>query len=534
MQFLKVLLLVFTAMVTQSCKITMPSLVSLITKEYDPYDFQGSKAIQAQQGFQDTLIIGDDPTPGGHGERVLRIILGTFNRNKGGIPEKNIMFFQDFGHYAFSSNQGLMQFVSDRQRVLRNATKVVHIPYLTPLTEQDDVTRVAASSCLFVLSASNMRDYFNSNRNLYNSNHPVWQGAGGRGLNKRHYQNVLDVYNTGKVIAATSAKVTEAGEIEPFDFVVPCGDIKESCFTLAPEQATSASSARLAAMSFYLAQFWETPEEVIDVLSDCSVDVGEPGVDREYGRGLANLLCPRVLQKEVAVVQEHLGDSEEEEIFSSAGGDLAGSWEAEKTPLQIYIPAALKETLQAEYQGTVTGTVTFQGNTLKADFTAEADIAVTFLMPIEAKAEDTLQFEEAYMVEEENTVSVESVKTSFTYEATEDSLHLIRSYTLNEMLSLLPDPLGSMAEKLSEDLLVDNRLQVKMRFARVEQPVALLGDFDGDGTVGIPDFLLFTNAFGSVRGDRSFDEIFDLIPDGIINVADFLLFIDQFGKTRNG
>ncbi len=60
-----------------------------------------------------------------------------------------------------------------------------------------------------------------------------------------------------------------------------------------------------------------------------------------------------------------------------------------------------------------------------------------------------------------------------------------------------------------------------------ESPVA---DFDGDGTVGISDFLLFATRFGLSRGDAGYDARFDLDGDGTIGIGDFLLFVDAFGK----
>lgn len=55
-------------------------------------------------------------------------------------------------------------------------------------------------------------------------------------------------------------------------------------------------------------------------------------------------------------------------------------------------------------------------------------------------------------------------------------------------------------------------------------------DFDGDGVVGIPDFLLFVNHFGSSRGDGTYDAKYDLDGNGVIGIPDFLLFVDNFGK----
>ena len=53
-------------------------------------------------------------------------------------------------------------------------------------------------------------------------------------------------------------------------------------------------------------------------------------------------------------------------------------------------------------------------------------------------------------------------------------------------------------------------------------------DFDGDGVVGITDFLLFVEAFGST------DSKFDIDGDGVVGVTDFLLFVESFGKKVDG
>ena len=60
-----------------------------------------------------------------------------------------------------------------------------------------------------------------------------------------------------------------------------------------------------------------------------------------------------------------------------------------------------------------------------------------------------------------------------------------------------------------------------------ESPTA---DFDGDGTVGISDFLLFATRFGLSRGDAGYDARFDLDGNGSIGISDFLIFVNAFGK----
>ena len=59
-------------------------------------------------------------------------------------------------------------------------------------------------------------------------------------------------------------------------------------------------------------------------------------------------------------------------------------------------------------------------------------------------------------------------------------------------------------------------------------------DFNGDGVVGFPDFLLFVGVYGSSRGDGTYQVRYDLDGDGVIGVPDFLIFVDNFGKEVSG
>ena len=58
-----------------------------------------------------------------------------------------------------------------------------------------------------------------------------------------------------------------------------------------------------------------------------------------------------------------------------------------------------------------------------------------------------------------------------------------------------------------------------------------LPDFDGNGIVDLPDFLLFVEYFGTSLGDETYEDRFDLDGDGAINFSDFLIFASNFGKT---
>ena len=55
-------------------------------------------------------------------------------------------------------------------------------------------------------------------------------------------------------------------------------------------------------------------------------------------------------------------------------------------------------------------------------------------------------------------------------------------------------------------------------------------DFDGDGTVGVSDFLQFVEQFGFSENDEGYEARFDLDGDGVIGIGDFLIFVNAFGK----
>ena len=56
-------------------------------------------------------------------------------------------------------------------------------------------------------------------------------------------------------------------------------------------------------------------------------------------------------------------------------------------------------------------------------------------------------------------------------------------------------------------------------------------DFDGDGTVGFGDFLIFASGFGAGEGDTNYDPRLDLDKDGSVGFGDFLAFAAVFGQT---
>ncbi len=81
---------------------------------------------------------------------------------------------------------------------------------------------------------------------------------------------------------------------------------------------------------------------------------------------------------------------------------------------------------------------------------------------------------------------------------------------------------GGQTETVSMDL------SATLRVAKPPSP-----DFDRSGMVGVPDFLLFVDVFGSRSGQDRYEAKYDLDVDGEIGIDDFLIFSDSFGKVVN-
>ena len=66
---------------------------------------------------------------------------------------------------------------------------------------------------------------------------------------------------------------------------------------------------------------------------------------------------------------------------------------------------------------------------------------------------------------------------------------------------------------------------------RFSMAVCLIGDFNDDGAVNESDFSLFQAAFGFSEGDDGFNVDMDLNGDGTIGIPDFLIFVSHYPGT---
>ena len=312
--FLRIFLLILLPLSFCSCRVFFPSLIDLA--DFDQVDFSTSRVIQSQGGYRGFLILGDRPGTS-HATAMEGYLLEM------GIPGKNYGIFPEFT-YKFgridkgtSINQGVSIHFSS-PTLLSAKTRVVGIPYGLPFgASLEETSLIQKSNVVFVMPvgnavvgdpASRMRWDRDTQLSIY-----AVHGSHAQYFVARYDSFISQSLSTGKILVAASVGydvVDGKTVIRPSQTTKLCGDTKEHCFSIYTKEtppsggSSSAATIRLSGIAFYLSQLFPTAEEVVSVLRECAIDVGEPGPDREYGVGLVNLFCTRVLEKEMAVASE--------------------------------------------------------------------------------------------------------------------------------------------------------------------------------------------------------------------------------------
>ncbi len=229
------------------------------------------------------------------------------------------------------------------------------------------------------------------------------------------------------------------------------------------------------------------------------------------------------------------------------GGDIVGSWVAEKVGLDAYVPAGLVQAVSPlTVEGEINGTITIGSDgSIQADYTTVTNVSAVLLVPLTVAVHDTSQYTGNYTVASDThalTITLENEDPlSYTYTATADSLHIIRPLLLDELLQSLSEAVRPLAmSALSQHVPPDDPIKIVITFAKATDtgtpptpptpPTMLTGDFDGNGTVEFSDFLLFVAQFGKSSSDDSFNASMDLDSSGTIDFPDFLLFVAAFGS----
>ena len=220
-----------------------------------------------------------------HAEHMYDIIA------ESGIPHSNIEVVDT--HKNQSSILKLHQF-----RVVNSSTTWNSYPTLS------EIKWIQKNNTLFVCAAGNTGQYGHV-RDLYKPESQVYASAAEIPWN---YERAMQLLETGKVIIATIVEVDEGGRHHSYKSAIRAGDAKNYTFAVpldrrtAREICTSGATARLSALAFHLAQLYGTPEEIIAVLRKTATDIGEPGVDEEFGWGVPNVNHPIILNRSKEVV----------------------------------------------------------------------------------------------------------------------------------------------------------------------------------------------------------------------------------------
>ena len=263
----------------------------------EPETFAGREAlksrIEAAGGFEGMIALFDGPTSG-HGQGVRQVMIDE------GVPPDRIEF-PELTHVT-----EIRQFNLERNADLRKRTRVAHVPFLTPLGEDDDPDVIAAHNIVWSIAAGSKR---HGDRNLWHPDHPHWTGSSAPCCGNA-YENHMEAFATGKALIATYVHRDGEGGYTVIDGIASCGEARDACFAVGQpmdeDGGTSSASAKLAAAAFYVFQLYEKAEEVVDTLKECAEDIGEPGVDSEFGLGVLSLACARVENAEVLTASSSL------------------------------------------------------------------------------------------------------------------------------------------------------------------------------------------------------------------------------------
>ena len=195
------------------------------------------------------------------------------------------------------STRRLEGFFQSENDSLRAETLVVNLSVF-PAFDPDDADGIREHNIVFVAGTANVNPN-NANecdpedmpdRDFWRPDHSFHLCENDDSV----YRNTMQAIATGKVLYAASAVRRPDGTIVPNQRTLMCGDTKEYCFAV-PSESTSESAVLLSSAVFHLFQLYERAEDVVHALKSCAEDVGEPGVDREFGQGVLDLRCAEAM-----------------------------------------------------------------------------------------------------------------------------------------------------------------------------------------------------------------------------------------------
>ena len=304
-----------------------------------------STLLSANGGFKGKIFLHDD-IDSGHGEVMLKMLTRS-------VPRESVM-----AHEVYFIPRGPLQngkpdpsflpgFYTKKEgkRIKDGASvRVIHKPvvgYAIPgsLNEEGILQILKNHDILIVYGAGNFGS--SPHLDMYQPDNPLWGGeyeyGGGIRVKLPEYHEVERHFQGGHAIMATHAvkKPKTFGEFASFAYSskkskkdlesmyqnsgeyirhplnARFGALKEYGFTVLFALGdwtwgTSNASAHVAAFAFYLCQLWDTTAEVLEVMQKTAIDIGEPGVDEEFGWGLINANHPIIWDRAAKKLEESL------------------------------------------------------------------------------------------------------------------------------------------------------------------------------------------------------------------------------------
>ena len=201
------------------------------------------------------------------------------------------------------------------------------------------------------------------------------------------------------------------------------------------------------------------------------------------------------------------------------GGDPSGIWEADSLEIDIYASPALRaEITDLVLSGSVDGQISLDtGNVYRFEYVIDVNVSLTFLGgPISVSLKDTVSEVGQFQIVG-NDLILSSRGDTLAFTVSGDTLSLIEEVPLGDF--------SALADSIDPD---GGPILAVLHLRRVRNMTGT-ADFDGDGSVGFSDFLIFAANFGKRSEDVDFDPRFDLDSDGSVGFTDFLVFASQFG-----
>ena len=226
-----------------------------------------------------------------------------------GVPAENIAFPPNLNH-----SRAIEEFLtSDRYAGLLINTPVVGLPGYVPIKGPIEYKLIERYNCIWVIPAGDVSPLSRDNRDLWSYSHPYWR-PGISDISWLYY--AIEAMKTGKMIVVTLAEELPDGTVVVNESSFRCGDVADHCFTVAVPrkelwQGTPGAAARLSAMVYYFSNLFYIQYStagghkfygyapgswIVGALKRCTRDIGEPGVDREFGHGVIDFQCEDILR----------------------------------------------------------------------------------------------------------------------------------------------------------------------------------------------------------------------------------------------